>query len=287
MIPQQSIVAWSNAVPWVDARQVEHDLILSRALVEIFSDPSLCSWLRVRGGTALHKLHLPRPLRFSEDIDLVRTEAGPIGPILSALRQSLESWLGSARFTQSAVAPKLIFRVESSTANSAPIRLKIEINTREIHAFDPPKTISLSVSNPWFTGRSEIATFSTEEILATKTRALLQRNKGRDLFDVAYTLHELRELDLGRAIEIFGNYLAADGLTLSRAQAQQRMFRKLSNESAWDDIRPSLPAEIALQHTQNSQIEMFRSVFVELIDRFPGQPWARTPEYLERFKINL
>lgn len=30
---------------------------------------------------------------------------------------------------------------------------------------------------------AEIATFSREEILATELRFLLQRNKGRDLFD--------------------------------------------------------------------------------------------------------
>ena len=38
MIPAQNIVAWGNLVPWTDARQIEQDLIISRALVEIFSD---------------------------------------------------------------------------------------------------------------------------------------------------------------------------------------------------------------------------------------------------------
>lgn len=37
MIPAQNIVAWGNLVPWTDARQIEQDLIISRALVEIFS----------------------------------------------------------------------------------------------------------------------------------------------------------------------------------------------------------------------------------------------------------
>ena len=48
MIPAQNIVAWGNVVPWADQRQVEQDLIISRALVEIFSDQTL------RG--ALHNL---------------------------------------------------------------------------------------------------------------------------------------------------------------------------------------------------------------------------------------
>jgi hypothetical protein len=55
MIPMMNLVAWSNVVPWADMRQVEQDLIISRAIVEIFSDPFLRDELRFRGGTALHK----------------------------------------------------------------------------------------------------------------------------------------------------------------------------------------------------------------------------------------
>ena len=128
MIPAQNIVAWGNLVPWTDARQVEQDLIISRALVEIFSDPMLRETLRFRGGTALNKLHFPVPLRYSEDIDFVRTAHGPIGPVLDQLRVVLEPWLGRAQFEQSPVAPKFRFRVEAEDGSGVPIRLKIEIN---------------------------------------------------------------------------------------------------------------------------------------------------------------
>ena len=78
MIPAKNIIAWSNVAPWAEMRQVEQDLIISRAVVELFSDPFPGEQLRFRGGTALNKLHFPVPLRYSEDIDLVRTAAGPI-----------------------------------------------------------------------------------------------------------------------------------------------------------------------------------------------------------------
>ena len=90
MIPSQNIVEWSQTVPWAEQRQVEQDLIISRALVQIFGDSFLTSELRFRGGTALNKLHFPEPLRYSEDIDLVRTSAGAIGPILDRMRELLE-----------------------------------------------------------------------------------------------------------------------------------------------------------------------------------------------------
>ena len=120
MIPAQNIVAWGNVVPWADQRQVEQDLIISRALVEIFSDQMLRDALRFRGGTALKKLHFPAPLRYSEDIDLVRTSAGPIGPILDQLRVVLEPRPGRARFVQRPVAPKFRFRVEAENGSGVP-----------------------------------------------------------------------------------------------------------------------------------------------------------------------
>ena len=68
MIPAQNIVAWGAVVPWADQRQVEQDLIIVRALVEIFSDSVLRDAVRVRGGTALNKLHFPKPMRYSEEM---------------------------------------------------------------------------------------------------------------------------------------------------------------------------------------------------------------------------
>jgi predicted nucleotidyltransferase component of viral defense system len=80
MIPAMNIVAWGRTVPWAEDRQVEQDLVICRALVEIFNDPFLKEQLRFRGGTALNKLHFPNPLRYSEDIDLTRTTEGGVAP---------------------------------------------------------------------------------------------------------------------------------------------------------------------------------------------------------------
>ena len=287
MIPAQNIVAWGNVVPWTDQRQVEQDLIISRALVEIFSDPMLREALRVRGGTALNKLHFPVPLRYSEDIDFVRTAHGPIGPVLDQLRVVVEPWLGRAQFEQSPVAPKFRFRVEAEDGSGVPIRLKIEINTREVEAFDAPPALPLEVANPWFSGEAAISTFSREEMLATKLRALLQRDRGRDLYDLAYALEVFETLDVDRIVEMFGQYLALSGQTISRAQAQERMFAKLANPRFLLDVRPLLPATRAETLTEASTAEAFRRVFVVLIDRLPGEPWGRTPAMKQRFGITF
>ena len=286
MIPAQNVIAWGNVVPWPNARQVEQDLIISRALVEIFSDELLRRALRFRGGTALNKLHFPVPVRYSEDIDLVRTSAGPIGPILDQLRAVLEPWLGRAKFDQSSVAPKLRFRVEAEDPSGVPIRLKIETNTREIHAFDAATALPLEVANPWFSGGATIPTFSREEMLATKLRALLQRDKGRDLYDLAHALEVFEGLDIDRIVRTFGKYLALSGQAISRAQSQERMFTKLANPRFPLDVLPLLPAAHAEAFTREAKGEPFRRVFVTLVDTLPGEPWVRTPAMKQKFGIS-
>lgn len=285
MISAQNIVAWGNVVPWADQRQVEQDLIISRALVEIFSDAMLRDELRFRGGTALNKLHFPASLRYSEDIDLVRTSAGPIGPILDQLRVVLEPWLGRAQFDQSPVAPKFRFRVDAEDGSGVPIRLKIEINTREIEAFDVPAALPLRVANPWFSGEASIPTYSREEMLATKLRALLQRDKGRDLYDLAHALEVFEGLDADRIVEMFGRYLDLSGQAISRAQAQERMFAKLANPRFLLDMRPLLRADQVEALSEESTAESFSRVFTTLVDRLPGEPWGRTQAMKERFGI--
>lgn len=285
MIPAQNIIAWGTIVPWADSRQIEQDLIISRALIDIFSDDLLRHELRFRGGTALNKLHFPKPLRYSEDIDLVRTTSGPIKPILDRLRDVLESWLGPAEFVRSRVAPKLKFRVDAE-GGGAKIRLKVEINIWETEAFDPPESRAFKVENPWFAGTADIPTFSREEMLATKLRALLQRDKGRDLYDLSHALQVFEALDADRTVDFFARYLALSEQTISKAQAQQRMFAKLANPSLLTDMRPLLPAEQAEQLTEEAARHAFRSVFETLISRLPGEDWAKTADMKKRFALS-
>lgn len=286
MIPQDYITAWSNVVPWASKRQVEQDLIISRALIAIFSDPFLHAELRFRGGTALNKLHFPTPLRYSEDIDLVRTTAGPIRPLLDRLHDILDPWLGKPKFDQSPVAPKLKYTVEAEDQTlPGPIRLKIEINTREREAYDPQIEIPFSVENPWFAGRTDIPTFSREEMLATKLRALLQRSKGRDLFDLDHALAVFEGLNADRTVECFLLYLEKSGVAISRAEAQQRMFQKLVNPTFFTDMRPLLPTARAEALTDEALKAAFAKVMTELIDRIPGDEWARAGDMRERFGV--
>lgn len=279
MIPMMNIVAWGKTVPWAEPKQVEQDLIISRALVELFSDDFLRAELRFRGGTALNKLHFPRPLRYSEDIDLTRTTAGPIGPVLDKVRGILEPWLGKANFDQSPVAPKLYFHVKAEDETAPPIRLKIEINTRERKAHDLAHAISFAVKNPWFSGSANIETFTNEEILATKLRALLQRDKGRDLIDLSHATATFGDLKAARVVELFRQYLTDGGqAAISRAQAEENMLAKIVRKNFMADARPLLSAEEAEKFDDKAARDAFRKVFATFIKLIPGNAWALTPQ---------
>jgi predicted nucleotidyltransferase component of viral defense system len=202
MIPMQNIAAWSKVAPWAELRQVEQDLIIARALVLLFNGPLLSKELRFRGGTALNKLHLPKPLRYSEDIDLARTTDTASKPIWDRVHDLLNPWLGQPEYFRSQTAPALRYTVQAEDG-SGTIRLKVEVNEVEIAPFDPVQTLPLKVTNAWFSGSVDIPTFSTEEVLATKLRALLQRNKGRDLVDLSHALEIFPKLDAQRTVDMF------------------------------------------------------------------------------------
>lgn len=176
------IASWRSCVPWVDSDQVEQDLVLSRVIIEIANDALLGPELVFRGGTCFHKLWLDRPWRYSEDLDYVRSTAGGIGKTLSALR-SIGERLGFERVDTSIGAyPKARFRSTFATGN--PMTIKVEINTFERSPARPIVRRNYRVDNPWFTGEAAVAWFDLPELIASKIRALYQRRKGRDLFDV-------------------------------------------------------------------------------------------------------
>ena len=205
MIPEIAITQWRNIVPWTDAKQVEQDLIICRALVAIFSDDYLAGRLAFRGGTALHKLYLSPQPRYSEDIDLVQIKAEPIKPTIDRLRDVL-SFLGEPKVKQKKNNNTLIFRTESSIPPVLPIKLKVEINCREHFNMLGLEEVDFEMNNLWFSGSCRIKTYKLDELVGTKVRALYERRKGRDLYDL-YKALQNPELNPDNVICCFKGYM--------------------------------------------------------------------------------
>ena len=267
MIPRAHVTAWRSSAPWPTDAQVEQDLVLSRALVELYSQPAVAKALAFRGGTALHKLVLPRPQRYSEDIDLVQIAPGPIGSVLDAIRSALDPWLGTPGRKQSAGGATLVYRFESSGLPAQPMRLKVEINTREHGSGLPLREMAFAVGNPWFSGGASLATYAAEELLATKLRALYQRKKGRDLFDLWQAL-SLLDVDDGRIVNLFADYLRREEQRVTRAQFERNLAEKERMPQFLGDILPLLPSGIGYDPVQALGL-----VRVRLIEKLPGEPW--------------
>lgn len=66
--------------------------------------------------------------------------------------------------------------------------------------------IPFEVNNKWFSGRCEITTYALDELVGTKLRALYQRKKGRDLFDMQIAL-DYGNLDVDKVLECYSKYM--------------------------------------------------------------------------------
>jgi predicted nucleotidyltransferase component of viral defense system len=241
LIPRDYITEWRAHAPWADDAQVEQDLVISRALVELFTDPVLGERLAFRGGTALHKLFLRPPARYSEDIDLVQVRPAPIGEDLARIRSVLGSWLAEGRWKQTDGGVTLTFRFDSEEEPSRPLRLKVEINTREHGTRLGYHFEELVVVSRWFTGRANIRSFQLAELMGTKLRALYQRRKGRDLFDLARALDDPRSSPAA-IVAVCVDCMAAGGTPITKAAMTANLAAKRSHPLFRSDLSPLLAA---------------------------------------------
>jgi len=190
VIAHDHITQWSIRAPWPERQQIEQDLVLSRLILEITSDPLLGEELAFRGGTCLHKLHLPTALRYSEDLDYVRSTQGGIGPYIDALRGITER-VGLTEKSRELTGEMAHFICTAPAEDGGEIRVKIEINIAETESFLPRITRPYAVDSRWWSDQANASTFQIEELMSTKLRALYQRRKGRDLFDLWHALTDL------------------------------------------------------------------------------------------------
>ena len=246
MIPRAYIDAWRQEAPWQQDSQVEQDLVLSRALVAVFSNDVLRDNLTFRGGTAIHKLFFDSQPRYSEDIDLVQLKPGPIGAVLDEMAEVFE-FLGTRddrTLAQKEHNNTITYQFDTELPPPPQLKIKIEINTREhFHVMDLKK-INFEVSNRWFQGQTEVVTYQLEELLGTKLRALYQRSKGRDLFDLYHVMSQC-EVNTAQVIHCYYRYMEESGFEPpSRAEFEQNLEAKMQDPEFTGDttalLRPGV-----------------------------------------------
>ncbi len=259
MIPQSYITAWRKQAPWQENYQVEQDLIIQRALISLFSDEFIKERLAFRGGTALHKLYLAPAARYSEDIDLVQVKAESFGAIIERIREQL-LFLGKPRIKQKEHNNTIIYSIISE--DDIPMKLKIEVNTREHFSVYGLQNIPVKLDSEWDKGEALVPTYRLDELLATKLRALYQRKKGRDLFDLWYALKNT-DVNIEKVIKAFKHYMNEEGNEVTQKEFIHNMEKKIEDADFTGDMYGLL--RNGIEYNINEAYEFVKKEILEKI----------------------
>lgn len=262
MLPRRYIDEWKAFAPWPEDAQVEQDLIIEKVLLELYADPFLQTRLAFRGGTALHKLFLKPQVRYSEDIDLVQIISEPIKDTITAIRKRLE-FLGTPFIKQKANNNTLGFRFDSEIPPVINLRLKIEINCREHFSVLGYKEIEHTIENTWAQGSCHLLSYEIEEMLGTKLRALYQRKKGRDLFDLYHALTNL-DLNTNALMRCYKEYMAR---SVENPPTQKQFLRNMEGKLEDPDFQGDIFALLrpGIGYDWTKAYELIRQELIEKI----------------------
>jgi predicted nucleotidyltransferase component of viral defense system len=93
-----------------------------------------------------------------------------------------------------------------------------------------------TLENGWFTGSCSLNSFSIEELLATKLRALYQRRKGRDLFDLFQAMAHIA-INIQDVVDIYREYMNfSRGQSPTQKQFLLNMDEKIEDPDFGGDI---------------------------------------------------
>lgn len=174
----------------------------------------------------------------------MQIKTGPIKPILVRLRECL-AFLGTKRNITTSIHNNTVeYRFETEIQPIIKMRLKIEINCREHFTVLGLQQVPFKVQNGWFKGECMINTYHIEELLGTKLRALYQRRKGRDLFDLDFALTKL-EIDVAKLIQCYKEYINfSDGVSPTSKMFVVNMVEKMNDDEFRNDIFTILRPEV-------------------------------------------
>jgi predicted nucleotidyltransferase component of viral defense system len=251
-ITRQDILAHQTVVPWSAQYQVEQDLLLCRAMVALFDDDFLSSQIAMRGGTLLHKVHLAPASRYSEDIDLVVVGDRPEDHVRLAIRRVLADVLGTPKASvwgtlelaiRNAFQPSRILRMTYSLPSiiepGRMLDIVVEANVTERTPHLAVVEIPFSFPFRDKLVETRIKGYDIHEMLGTKMRAMFQRKRGRDLFDLYWALTKSpTPVDPSAIIESFQHYLKQGKTTAGRAEFLEILEGHLRDRGFCSDMAP-------------------------------------------------
>ena len=263
-ITRRDVIAHQSVVPWPSQVQVEQDLLLCRAMVALFDDSFLQSQIAMRGGTLLHKVHLAPPSRYSEDIDLVVVGNRPESHVRKALDRVLSGVLGTTKQSvwsdlklaiRNTVKPsrvlRMTFAIPSLMEPGTNLEIVVEANVTERTPHRPIVEIPFEFPFRDALVRTQIKGYEIHEMLGTKLRALFQRRRGRDLFDLYWALTRAKPPVVpATIIESFQHYLRLERSVAGRTEFVTILDAHLADRGFCSDMNQLLRAGVVYDSQQ-------------------------------------
>jgi predicted nucleotidyltransferase component of viral defense system len=195
MIPRAAVQV--RAREWgLTEEVVEKDYVLGWLLWGVGSQPALRDHWVFKGGTCLKKCFV-ETYRFSEDLDFTVLDDGPLEPddLLPVLTEMLDLVEQETGITLSSRPPTVRLRPDGRSAEGriyyrgpretpGEARVKLDLTYDETVVEIPVRREIAHAYDETLPGDGEVQCYAFVEVFAEKLRALGQRTRPRDLYDV-------------------------------------------------------------------------------------------------------
>ncbi|HMH47154.1 MAG TPA: nucleotidyl transferase AbiEii/AbiGii toxin family protein [Solirubrobacteraceae bacterium] len=245
----------------VDVGVIEKDYVLGWVLAAVAAEPELTDTWIFKGGTCLRKCYY-ETYRFSEDLDFTIVDGGPerpdelteiFGRVASWLRQEsgIELLLDGVSFVhrknlrgKATTQGRLAYRGPNPQPTLP--KLRLDLTSDEV-LVEPP--VVRTIVHPYGDDPlpvEGIPCYSLAELAAEKTRALAERCRPRDLYDI---VHMHRHPDLlglsARVMSVLAQKCAHAGIGVPNADTIRASPYVAEIEQEWQNmLAHQLPAPL-------------------------------------------
>jgi predicted nucleotidyltransferase component of viral defense system len=265
-LTDHDLKVWADEQNLPDPLFAELDYRLVKTLEAIYNDPYLSKRLCMKGGTAINKLYLLETSRLSVDLDF-----NHIGPKEEVLKERPEIRL---KLTELLTKLDSSYEIHSEhryeltriktrykTVNGTTANFKIEIS--HVERFPIISPVEKPIQTP--TGAANILTYTLEELTATKIRALLERSKGRDIYD----LYFISKLNPNPTItrKMFLYYFYRSRKVFNPKIHYKSLTAKYSGKNINDDVSPFVKPAVVFNLKKAAKDVIKQYVFITQFDQ--------------------
>jgi predicted nucleotidyltransferase component of viral defense system len=249
---------------------VEKDYVLGWVLAGIGTEPALRDGWVFKGGTCLKKCYL-ETFRFSEDLDFTVLPGGPVAEaeVLDLLGQMLARIGMESGIDFTVRAPRLRVRPNGSTEGRvyyrgprnapSPASVRLDLTRGEVVARPPVIRPIQHLYPDALPAPATVRCYSLEEVFAEKIRALGERGRPRDLYDVIFLLDHPALADHSSLVwDALVEKCGTKGVDVPALSSVTTESGRSELESEWENmLAHQLPALPTLDHYWNRLPDLF------------------------------